>query len=384
VKKRMTGKQRLTAALKGEPVDRVPIWLREGFPIGEPFPQEGDFSRGWMHQEVYQELFDYVSPYVDAIRGWSCCGWANRFLMIPPNRIHTKESMVDANTERIEGTVDTPRGQLTFLRKRKRGDNTSWDVKDLVESLEDLKKLAEVPFDFDPSDIQPSIDSYRRAHEEVSDKGVLRLFLSSPMVAISGCMSFEMFLMLSLTEKALFHELIEEITRRNILLIDALFKDRSLDTTVTFGGSEQCTPPMMSPEGYDEFVVPYDGQLVARLKEYGILVQCHCHGRVRHALQCMIDMGYDATDPVEPPPAGDVTYIEAREITDGRITLMGNLEFDELCFADPADIRNRVKEILKLGKDRLILAASAGPTSPITPRVADNYRAWIDTALEFG
>ena len=29
----MNGKERLQAAIKGESVDRVPIWLREGFPL---------------------------------------------------------------------------------------------------------------------------------------------------------------------------------------------------------------------------------------------------------------------------------------------------------------------------------------------------------------
>ena len=61
---------------------------------------------------------------------------------------------------------------------------------------------------------------------------------------------------------------------------------------------------------------------------------------------------------------------------------MGNLEWDELAFAEPEQIRARVREILALGDCRLILAASAGPISAITPHIAENYRAWIDTALE--
>ena len=381
MKGEMTGKQRLTAALKGEPVDRVPIWLREGFPIAEPFPEPDDFTRGWQYDHIYQDLFRDISPYADAILGWGFGGWANRFLMTPPHRIHTRETMVGADLKRVEGVVDTPRGDLVFVDEVKRGCATGWHVKTLVESVDDLKKLAEVPFEFAPSDIEPSIDGYRRAHEEVEDRGIVRLGISSPMVCISGCMKLEMFLELSLTEKALFHELLEEITRRNLILIDAVFKGRSLDTIVNFGGSEQCTPPLMPPSGFDEFVVPYDGQLVERLKEYNILVTCHCHGKIRHALRCMIDIGFDSTDPVEPPPAGDVTYAQAREIADGAITLIGNLEHDELCFADPTQIRKRVKDIMELGHDRLILGSSAGPISAITPRLADNYRAWIEAAL---
>ena len=110
----------------------------------------------------------------------------------------------------------------------------------------------------------------------------------------------------------------------------------------------------------------------------------HCHGKVSHALGCMMAMGVDATDPVEPPSAGDVTYAQARDIAGDRLTLMGNLEFDELEHASPEIIRRRVREVLSHGNRRLILAASAGPLSAMTPRLADNYRAWIDTALEFG
>jgi uroporphyrinogen-III decarboxylase len=98
----------------------------------------------------------------------------------------------------------------------------------------------------------------------------------------------------------------------------------------------------------------------------------------------MIEEGADATDPVEPPPAGDCTYAEAREIAGDELTLMGNLEFDELEFSPPEHIRERVREILSHGNRRLILAASAGPISSVSPRLATNYRTWIDTALEYG
>ena len=404
----MTGKQRLTAAMRGEPVDRVPVWLREGFPIVEPFPEADHFTLGWQTQQLYSDLLRDISPYADGIRTWSLGLFFNRFLMVPPDRIHTEESMVTADTKRIDGVVDTPRGELTFSNEVRRGSRTVWYVKALVESVGDLEKLAEVGFELDPADIQGFFSedraargqagqpdelraglyyeegNYHRLLGDAGDRGILRLELSSPIVSISGCMSFELFLEMSVTQKALFHELLEEVTRRNLLLIDAMFEGRALDAIVNLGGSEQCTPPMMDAWAFDEFVVPYDGQIVGRLKEYGVMAHCHCHGKIRHALARIIDMGFDATDPVEPPPAGDVTYAEARAIAGGRITLVGNLEWDELCFAEPWHIRQRVKEILEPGGDRLILAASAGPISAITPRLADNYRAWVETALEYG
>jgi len=402
---RMTGKQRLMAAHRGQPVDRVPIWLREGFPVGEPYPERGHYTLGWMHDPLYVELFQDIAPHADAIRGWGLNGWTNRYLMVPPHAIHTETTQVAEGVRRIDGYIETPRGNLPFLTEVKRGVATVWHLKTPVETLEDLKMLFEVPWDFEPSDVEQYIvpgkqiddepanigvtaddvrPDFETSYAELGDRGIMRLGMSSPIVVISGCMTLEMFLEMSVTQRPFFHELCEEITRRYLCVIDAVFEGRDLDTTVNFGGSEQCTPPMMSPRAFDEYVVPYDGQLVRRLKEYGILVNYHVHGKVRHALKCLVDMGVDSTDPVEPPPAGDVTYAEAREIADGKLTLIGNLEWDELCFSEPEQIRRRVKEILDLGTDRLILGASAGPVSAITSKIADNYRAWIETALEFG
>jgi uroporphyrinogen-III decarboxylase len=380
----MTGKQRLEAALRGEPVDRVPIWLREGFPIAEPYPEQGDFAQGWMWDPLYRDLYREVAPYADPIRAWGPDGWTNRFLMVPPDRIRAREMMASGDLKRIEGKIDTPRGAMTYVDEQLRDSNTWWHVKTLVETVEDLVQLAEVPFELDPAALEPYITTYRRTPAEVGERGILRLGFSSPIVCISGCMKLETFLEMSITQKALFHELLGEITRRSLALIDALFHDRALDTTANLGGSEQCTPPLMTPQAFDEYVVPYDGPIVDRLHQYGVLVNCHCHGKVAYALRCIREIGFDSADPVEPPPAGDVSYAQARQIVDGRVTLIGNLEFDELCFADPAQIRERVREILALGKERLILGASAGPTSAVTPQLADNYRAMVETALAYG
>ncbi|MBI2939435.1 MAG: hypothetical protein HYY04_03275 [Chloroflexi bacterium] len=378
----MTGRQRMLAAYRGEKVDRAPIWLREGFPVAEPFPTTDDFAHGWMHDPLYRSLFDDVAPHVAAMRSWGLGGWGNRYLMVPPDRIHTTETRVSPDLIRIDGWIETPRGRLTFVNERRRDDATVWYRQPPVASVEDLKKLAEVPFAVKPSDIDPSIRNYQRAHDEVGEAGVVRMSVSSPIVSLSHCMSFDLFLELTLSQNAFYHELLRELTRRSLALIDAIFQGRKLDTVVNFGGSEQCTPPMMAPRAFDEFVVPYDGAMVARLKEYGILTSCHCHGKISRALRCMIDMGFDGTDPVEPLPAGDLTTRQAREIADGKITVIGNLEWSELCFAEPAQIRQRVREILALGKERLILGTSAAPISWITPRLAENYRAFVEAALD--
>lgn len=390
----MEGKERLYAAIKGDPVDRPPVWLREGFNIGgnilnEPnisvLGEKGDteFTLSWKLTDKYRELFDYVSPYVDVIRGWAIGPYINRFLMIPPKNIKRKSIQLDKRTIQIRGWVETPKGRLYFQDKLKKNINTYWHIDPLVHSVEELKMLAEIPFDFDKLNIKNYIENFKSEFKQLGNRGIMNIDFPSPIVAISHTMNLENFLVMSLTEKEYFHILLEEITQRCLIIIDAIFSENKLETIATLGGSEQCTPPLMPPSAYDEYVVPYDGKIIKRLKMYGIPVNIHCHGKVRYALRKMVDIGADLTDPVEPPPQGDVTYKEAREIVEKKLTIVGNLEFDEIENKDSTYIKKRIYEILKLGKDRLILGASAGPISPVTPRLVNNYRAWIDAVLEY-
>ncbi|MCF6175844.1 MAG: uroporphyrinogen decarboxylase family protein [Victivallaceae bacterium] len=379
----MTGKERMMAAMRGDKVDRAPIWLREGIAVLDAPAGSDNFRNCWQNEQLYRELIADIAPYADVIQGWDIPGM-NRLIMTDPAAVEENSEQINSDIWRNTTTIHTPRGDLVGITDFHRGEATGWCIKPPVTSRKELNMLQEVPWKFHSSSVDKAVKSYRRALESVGDRGILRLGLSSPIVCISGCMPFELFLELSLIENAWFHELCEEITRRKLVMLDALFATGiKFGGTANLGGSEQCTPPMMRPDAFDEYVVPYDGRLVMRLKKENILVNMHCHGKVRHALNCMVKMGIDSSDPVEPPPAGDCTYAEAREIVGDKLTIVGNLEFDELEYSEPQQIRKHVREILSIGNRRLILSASAGPITKITPRLADNYRAWIDAALEF-
>jgi uroporphyrinogen-III decarboxylase len=303
--------------------------------------------------------------------------------MVPESAIvHTGKHVTDDSLIH-EGYLDTPTGRLPFRRAWKYHNNNGWLFEHPVNSIEDLERVADVPFRPDTDAIRAAAsENYRAAADAVGDRGILRLGVSSPIVVISGLMDLQLFLELSYTHRDYFHDLLVEITDRTLNVLDAAIGDDPPDTTANLGGSEQCTPPMMRPEAFDDFVVPYDGKIVDWLHDHGILVNVHCHGKVAHALECMIEMHVDATDPVEPPPAGDVTYEQARAIAGDELTLIGNFEWDELTASEPERITERVKEITSHGTRRLILSASAGPNTYITERTAANYRALIDAAIE--
>ena len=376
----MTGKERMLAATKGQPVDRVPIWIREGFDFHHPTPAADDFSLGWRSDPDYVSFLDFAREHCDMRVSWSPAGYFNRTMAIPPDRINTEIEVVNENIKRVISTIDTPKGPLVAVSERRRGENMGWQVKYPVENLEDLGKLRSVPFEAAPV----SYEEYDRENALLGDGGVMCLNVSSPWVVLATCMPFELALEWSVSRASFLHELLEEIMSRILACLEVVFQRSFEDMIANIGGAEQCTPPIMAPDAYDKWVTPYETQIAAFLKSKGVPLNCHCHSHVARALSSMVKAGMSSTDPVEPPPQGDVTIEAARKTVGDRLTLVGNIEWQELVEASPDKIRQRVREIIDSGKQRLIISSSAGTQSLMPPELIANYRAWIEEALEYG
>jgi hypothetical protein len=84
----------------------------------------------------------------------------------------------------------------------------------LARTVEDLKKLAEIPFQFNPQDIQEDVKQFHESNKALGDRGIMRIEYPSPIVAISATMKLQPFLAMLIEEKKLFHEL-SQSTRWN-------------------------------------------------------------------------------------------------------------------------------------------------------------------------
>jgi len=375
----MNPRENFYAALQGKPHDRVPLWMREGF--GSWYEPDGrdEFLNGWMGDPKHRHLQSAAED-AGAVfwRMWEP-PMLNRFLMTSPAVIHMEEKR-DGDTIRCLGMIETPKGDLHFVNRMERGIDTVWHEEVPVKAWSDVEKLLSVPFKMDESSID-SFHKHLRHLEETScpENTQVCVFIPSPIVTISRCMPFADFLEKTIAESEAIHEILDIVTQRMLLSLDLLMPFISEEIPLWLGGSEQCTPPMMGPLSFDEFVKPYDGRLVRQLKEkYGRVVGCHCHGRVAHALSAMVEMGFDATDPVEPPPQGDVELAQAFSITGNRLTLIGNMQYSELEHNSQEFIREKVRTASKSKEKRLILGASAGPMSAIDDKLLENYLAWFD------
>lgn len=378
----MLNRKNFIAAMLGERTGQVPLLMREGFEYWwEPRGKDA-FRAAWMTEGQYRRLIQGVKEAQAYILCQEQPLLFNRFMMTSTNRIQTKTKEVDENTRDIYGQLHTAKGVLTFRDSVFRNQCTQWNMEVPVNELGQMEALLETPFEIDMEEVELTAEHVRDMVERLDERVIYQFFIPSPIVAISRCMDFEMFLEVSLTDRELILEGLKEITRRQLLMLDAVVPKLPDHIVFWMGGSEQCAPPMMHPEAFDLFVEPYDSQIVEKIHSYGYAVGCHCHGKVKHALGVMKRIGYDATEPVEPSPQGDVSMREGFEIAAGKMTLIGNLEWADLELCSQEQIRERVRALGEFKHERLIVASSAGPITSVTSKLVDNHLAWLEAYEE--
>ena len=360
----MLPRERFLRALRGEPVDRVPLHV-----LGFNFRDEGQIEilEDPARREVAERIFPHTI-WIDSVPSH-----INRYLVTPPQCIREVERREDRDGETTVREIDTPKGKLRAVTRRDRRTLTVWTVKYPVEDMEDIRKIISVPWEL-PEDLAPPGD----LPPDVEGRRVVYTHISSPFVCVAGMMPYQDFLLLCATERNLVRELTEECKRRILSVLDVLLSRPGIDV-VWMGGCEWLTPPMGSPELYEELVQGPEEEVISRIHRAGALVHVHCHGNVRSTIESVVDRGADYFEPVEPPPDGDITMAEAKEVVRGRMTLGGNVEVRVLEFGDLEEVEAATRAAFEGGRSRMVLQTTEGPIAPrMSERMRANYHRMID------
>lgn len=391
----MTSQERILKTVKGERVDRVPVYAPfvtgriinpAGIPVG---PQVAyllmdDVSAldEWITQDPnYQEIVKCAEEKCEKVWTHGFPEFDRRFLLIPREFIKVAEVEENNGSLLIKYRVHTPKGSLEYICEKQKSISTVWDKKPLVEDKKDVEKILSVPYKVQ----KPDVEDFFKYKNRIEEKGgLMYIFISTPAVCVSQLFRFEKFLVWCIAEKFTIVRLIETAFERIYEQLEYLLQ-KGAGPVFHFGGSEQATPPMMSPKLYDEFVVKYDSRLFNLVHRFGGYVAVHCHGRVGSILDKLIDMKVDLLDPVEAPPSGDIEIGEAKRKAKGKITLVGNIQINDMETCTPEEIDDKVKEaICSGGKEKFILATTEGPLSSVSDRMKENYLQFIEAGIKYG
>ncbi len=361
----MKPRERLLTTIQGGTPDRVPLVL-PGFEFRTR--AEVDAHPDPLRREIAHRVFDQITF------RHTIPNPINRYLVTPPQRIHRETETLPNGCRETHGTIDTPKGDLTFRTQYDPVSGTTWTMEYPVKTKADIEAIASVPWEI-PESLAPPEGPMPEGFEA---RGICDTRISSPFVCVAGMMPFEMFLELTATEAAWIADLTEVCRRRSLDVLKVLLSKPGIEY-LWIGGSEWVTPPMASPRTYDALVQEQERSLIAYAHAHGVpIVHIHCHGHMRHALKRTIERGGDYTEPVEPPPDGDITMAEAKALAGGRIALGGNVECRVLCSGSTEDVRAAVRAAFAGGTYRFVLRPTEGPSPTMARQEFENWMAMVD------
>ena len=371
----MTPRQRLFHALRGEPVDQMPVWLLF------PYAPTGYYVDVRAHPE-YRQVCDFADAHGVIVLN-------RRGLRAP---LHTA-AVTSHEQELGSGDARVRRrtlrcGAINICEEHPFAPGLPG--KKLLASDEDLEAYCQLPLEQDEAVIHAALEmqlaTYRREQAEFPlDCGAMMLSLGSPVNYLYHSANLEEYAIWSLTHNDLVVAWLDRVMRQMEILYRFCL-ERDLADVYFLVGSELASPPLVSRATFQKWVVPYESRLIALIRSYGKLAIQHYHGQIREILPDFLTMQPDGLHTVEAPPVGNCTLTQAFERTQEGIMLIGNIQYDEFRSSTPEEMRRRVREVLdEVAGRRFILSPSAGPFDPTPPaRLFENYRAFIEAAGEYG
>lgn len=169
--------------------------------------------------------------------------------------------------------------------------------------------------------------------------------IGGPVSMLNESLDFEDFLVWSMTDT----EPMTEAARR-IMVYEVekakLFLDAGADAILIADDIAYNTGPFLPPAVMKQMVYPFYAQAVREIKAYkDVPVIMHTDGQLREALDDIAACGFDALQSLQPSAGMDITEIKAKY--GHKLCLWGNLDLDYLMTCGtPAEVRAETRRLI--------------------------------------
>jgi hypothetical protein len=368
----MTSRERLEATLRGDATDRVPVWAWGVHPwLGPVDP-------------TIQPVVDAYLERGDLIHWWGPD--AGTFLTASKHVTVTTEvrPSVYPAFEDYVATYMTPAGPLTRVTAVSLEGKPSRCTKYLIESEGDVDRLLSVPY-VPP---RPDCAGLFEVDAALGDRGITAVALPpDPVYFFNDITGSETFALWSVEKRDLIDRVVGVFLERTLDFLEWLVSQR-VGPLFFYVGPELCIPPLQSPRDFEEWVVGPDRQMIDLVHAAGGQMFVHCHGRMGPVLEGFVRMGVDMLHPIEPPPMGDVTMVEAKRRVGSDLCIAGNLQEHDIHTMPTDHFRALVEETVQAGMvgGRYILTATATPFGwpTLSDLARENWLAMLDVGLQVG
>lgn len=371
---KLTSRQRLLRTLRGKKPDRVPISLYEF----------DGFYDDWIYDyPEYVNILEYAKDKTDKMYFWSPPGDKSVLFygVMDEQDIETTE-WKEGKSIYTKTEIKTPRGKLSSLSRQDEGVHTTWTIEHLCKDEKDAEKILSLPY----LPWRPPVDSFFELDRELGDSGIVMGDIPDALCLTADIFGFTRFLTTYIDNPKLIFKLMDFFQERIYDFLEYLLTNGAV-TLYRIVGPEYATPPYLSPKEFDKLVTAYDRELINLLHRYGGFARLHSHGKISKVMKSFLEMEIDATDPVEPPPDGDVELKEVREILGEKVTLIGNIEEKLFHMGGKEDMEKAVRKAIEEGASGgpFILCPTAMPlTTPLARKIQENIIHYIDCGVKYG
>jgi len=336
----LSGRERVLRALRGEPVDTVPIVEWAVHPVVAEALEPGCAD---VPEAMARLGLDAVCAHVDFARVWQS------------GRRYGDEWGVTyvANAEMTAHPVDGP--------VKSRADLAAWQPPDPAAP----QRLAE---------LRRVVERYR------GGRAIVVLYRAAFMHScyVAG---MERLLEWFAADADLAMDLLAKVAETNEQVIRHAIRAGAEVVVLAddYAGTEA---PLFSPTMFRRFVLPHLQRMVKVVHEEGALAVKHTDGNIWPLIEDIVGTGIDGLNPLEPVAGMDLGEVKARY--GQRVCLIGNIDCGELLSrGTPEQVEAAVREAIRVGAPggRFMLASSNAIHSSVRP---ENYRAMIDAARRWG
>jgi len=132
---------------------------------------------------------------------------------------------------------------------------------------------------------------------------------------------------------------------------------------------------------YEEFVLPYERQVVEAIRNAGVKAYTHTCGNIGDRLELMEATGIDGLDTMDPPPLGDTDLADAKQRIGGKVFLKGNVDSVNVL------LNGTVERVRENAKGKLDAAMAGGgyilsSACSVAPRVPPEHLIAMREILE--
>ena len=244
--------------------------------------------------------------------------------------------------------------------------------------------LWDMPADADLADASSYPDwltlGLRTAREAAPDVSV-HMEVFSPFTHLLEMFGYEQAMMALVDADGTCHELLDRVTGHaaaEVTCYAACDPDAILISSAFAGAG------FISREMYEQFVLPYEQRLVARIHEHNVPAYVHTCGAIGDRLDLMAQTDVDGLDTLDPPPLGTVDLAKAKAEFGDRFFFKGNLDaVNEMLRADDATFDQAVRQRLEIGKpgSGYILSSACSVSPHVKP---ERLERMVDLAERFG